>query len=197
MDEKEFVSLLYGVKNPEAIFLELAGKQSLVFIKADAVNELSAGLVHAALARGFSGVYLSLNESFKYVAPLFAPAQPKAELYYIDCVSSLAGPSLLEKEKCILVSGPTSLMELGVAIAMGLKKTEGTQAAGLGNRFLVFNSVNNFLIYNGRAGMSFLRKLLIKLKVSNITGLFLASKEAESNPKVSYIVNSFEHVVRL
>jgi len=153
--------------------------------------------VQAGRAAGFGGVYLSLNESFKSLADSLGPgtkAGPDAEappLHFIDCVSTLTGLVFLEKERCIQVNGPTSLTELSLAISMALKKT------ATGNRFLAFNAVNHFLVYNGKDGVSFLRKLLIKLRASNITGLFLAARETQAQPRMQAVIQSFDTVVRL
>ena len=123
MDEKEFESLLYGYKNTGALFSELKGKQALLFVKGQALNEFALGLANAGTAAGYSGAYLSLNESFKSLADSFRqPATVGTQTYFIDCVSSTAGFSVLEKERCILVSSPTSLTELSLAITLALKK---------------------------------------------------------------------------
>ncbi len=195
MDEKEFAALLSGFSDPGKVFSELAGKQSLVLVKGAALNESSLALVNAALAQGHSGAYLSLNESFKSLADSIQ-AKSNARLYFVDCVSTLTGMTFLEKERCIMVNGPASLTELSLAVSMALKKCVPDPSAEA-KRFLAFNSVNHFLVYNGNSGVAFLRKLLIRLRASNVTGLFMAAKEAESNPRMAPVLSSFENVVRL
>ncbi len=195
MEEKEFTDLLYGRRDLNSVFAELAGKQALLLVKGETLNQFGLSLVQAGRAAGSGGVYLSLNESFKSLADSFL-LETKANtevppLYFIDCVSTLTGLVFLEKERCIQVNGPTSLTELSLAISMALKKTAA------GNRFLAFNAVNHFLVYNGKDGVSFLRKLLIKLRASNITGLFLAAREAQAQPRMQAVIQSFDTVVRL
>jgi len=128
--------------------------------------------------QGMGGVYLSITRPFEYILTTMSKANiPSDNLYFIDCISLMAGKGQQERgEKVVFVENPSSLEEVSMYLDRMLTKVPNEK------KFLFLDSLSSLLIYNtDKSVKEFTHFLINKIRLENIAGVILSidKKEAE------------------
>ena len=121
-------------------------------------------------ARQLSGgkvCYVTLNKTFKALDESLARSGvDTSAFFFIDAILPTLTGETPKDERCAFVTSPASLTELAIAISSALGKGYG---------YLVFDSLTNLLVYEGKAPVAkFLSGLVNKIRRSKTKAVFLA-----------------------
>lgn len=121
-------------------------------------------------ARQLSGkrvCYVTLNKTYRALdESLAAKGVDTRAFFFIDAILPTLAAETPKDERCAFVTSPASLTELSIAISSAL---------GKGYEYLVFDSLTNLLVYEGKAPVAkFLSGLVNKIRRSTTRAVFLA-----------------------
>jgi hypothetical protein len=128
--------------------------------------------------REMGGVYLSVTRPYEYIITTMNSANiPSDNIFFIDCISMMAGKSTHEKrENVVFVENPSSLEEVSMYLDKMLAKVTRPR------KFLFLDSLSSLLIYNNdKSVKEFTHFIINKIRLENIAGIILSieKKEAE------------------
>jgi len=128
-------------------------------------------LAYYTKTRKKSGIYVTLNKSFKSIsASLNEEGIDVSRLYFIDGITRTENNNAKDKN-CTFISSPHALTELSLAI---------TTATNTGKfDFLFFDSINTLLIYNDlKTTQKFAHYVITKMREANLGGIIFSLDEA-------------------
>jgi len=128
--------------------------------------------------RIMGGVYISITKPHEFIMSTITEAGiPADNLYFIDCISLMAGKGQTDKTgKVVFVENPSSLEEVSMYLDRMLAKVTTPK------KFLFVDSLSSLLIYNtDKSVKEFTHFLINKIRLENIAGIILTidKKEAE------------------
>ncbi len=128
--------------------------------------------------RGMGGVYISVTRPYDFVASkMEALSIPSSDVYFIDCISMMAGKTHQSgNQNVAFIENPSSLEEVSMYLDKMLAKVRNQK------RFIIMDSLSSLLIYNtDKTVKEFTHYLINKVRLDNIEGVILSieKKEAE------------------
>lgn len=131
-----------------------------------------------ASKNGMGGVYLSITKpSESIIAAITESGIDSRDIFFIDCISLMAGKMQAEKsDKVVYVENPSSLEEISMYLDRMLDRVVSP------NKFLFLDSVSSLLIYNtDKSVKEFTHYLINKIRLEQLMGVILTieKKEAE------------------
>ena len=121
------------------------------------------------------GVYITASRPYINLVKIFKEKGIYLDdLYFIDCISAMAGEKTGRRENCVFVQSPLELERISYYVDTLLAELAGSK------RFIYLDSLSTFLIYNTSSSVGKLSHFLInKLRLQNMSGVFVSiEKEA-------------------
>ena len=161
--------------------LENISDKKVIIVEAKSENHKPtlASLMDILISKnGMGGVYISVSKPSDSILAAIEEGQVSTEdVFFIDCISLMAGKIQKEKsEKVVFVENPSSLEEISMYLDKMLKRVESK------NKFLFLDSLSSLLIYNtDKSVKEFTHYLINKIRLENLMGIILTieKKEAE------------------
>ncbi|MBD3388870.1 MAG: hypothetical protein GF416_07365 [Candidatus Altiarchaeales archaeon] len=128
--------------------------------------------------KGMGGVYISISRPYESITSTMATAGiPADDVYFIDCISRMAGKGHTETdEHAVFVENPSSLEEVSMYLDRMLGKVPSEK------KFLFLDSLSSLLIYNtDKSVREFTHFLINKIRLEGVSGIIFSieKKEAE------------------
>jgi hypothetical protein len=146
----------------------------LAFTAPDNMRETTISLVKIASERAEQIIYISINQPAPYLNKQFQKSGIDiSKIYYIDAITKYAvGKPPDDFNQCIFLNTPSDLTGMSVAISESIKnRIEGRV-------IICLDSVNAMLIHMPSKSISkFIHFMTSKMKVLNISGIYLAIEE--------------------
>ena len=157
----------------------------------DAVATLLNILVNE---RGMGGVYISLTRPYEYIVKALDKAETKSsDIYFIDCISQMAGkvPDKTDKN-IVFVENPSSLEEVTMYLDRMLSRVTAEK------HFLFLDSLSSLLIYNTpKSVKEFTHFIINKMRLEGITGVILSIEKKEANELLETLTPMCDKEIRL
>ncbi|MFH0861305.1 MAG: tetratricopeptide repeat protein [Candidatus Altiarchaeota archaeon] len=141
----------------------------------------------------FGGVYLTFNKPYSSLKDAMGENGITADdLYFIDCISTMAGKTTDGGENVVFIENPASLEEISMHVDRMLSKVKS------GRKFLMFDSLSSLLIYNESKPVEEMAHFIInKLRIDKISALILATSDDSNKPVVKTVLSSCDRGVEL
>jgi len=122
---------------------------------------------------GMSGIYITVNKPFATLYEELKKSGVNVEnMFFIDCITKVAGGKLAVSENCIFMSSPRNLTELAIALTQAINSMKGR-----GDRFLFLDSLSTLLIYNTSETIAqFSHFLVTRIRLCGLKGIFISIK---------------------
>jgi KaiC/GvpD/RAD55 family RecA-like ATPase len=113
--------------------------------------------------------YITLNKTCPAIIETFSKSKIKLDnVRFIDAISKTITGKVKDTDSCVYISSPGALTELSMAITEFIKK---------GYDYIIFDSLTNLLIYQGKGPVAkFVANLITKIKASKTKAVFYALK---------------------
>jgi len=166
------------ITNLRDIFKQLP-KNFILLVISSVENYISANLEILRVLLNemkISGVYITINRPYASLCKILKQNGINIEkLYFIDCVSSLAGMPVEKTEKCRFLKGPSALTDIGIDLSELMEEIKKPC-------FLFLDSISTLLTYNSaEAVVSFSHLLITKMRLKGLMGVII-TLEKESEP---------------
>jgi len=185
-----------GQRKPElpkdAIYRKL--KNELQTLKKNAVvlvaveSEQQAEAITALLKiyineKNMNGLYLSISAPYEQIKNITESAGIQTDrLYFIDCISQMAGTTTAKTEKAVFVENPSSLEEVNMYIDKILMRMPEP-------KFMFMDSISSLLIYNNERSIEEFTHLVInKMRLEKLGFVIITLKQKESEQLAKTLV---------
>jgi archaellum biogenesis ATPase FlaH len=121
------------------------------------------------------GVYVSITRPHEYILNAMDDSGiPSTNLFFIDCISLMAGKQQEKLDNVVYVENPSSLEEVSMYLDRMLSKV------GRERKFLFLDSLSSLLIYNtDKSVKEFTHFIINKIRLENIAGVILSIEKKE------------------
>jgi hypothetical protein len=170
---------------------------SVVLISAS--SETHGRLVAAVLdifvrEKGMGGVYISVSQPYEVIlSTMEATGIDSKDIYFIDCISKMAGQSGVQpSDKVVFIENPSGLEEVSMHVERLLSKVSREK------KFVFLDSLSSLLIYNDdKSVMVFTHYLINKIRLEKMAGAILSIAKKEAEDLVKTIAPMCDSEVRI
>jgi hypothetical protein len=163
----------------------------LMLAEPDQVNDMTMAVLKKTISSGCTPLIITVNQPYKVMQKTYARQGIVPESYYVvDAVTQYSGGAPVPGPRVKYVTNPSNLTDLGIAIAEFLKQIPEQK------KCIIFDSVSMLLIHIPTATASkFLHFVVNKLKLSDISGIFLCVEKGLDPLVLSQMSAFVDHVV--
>ncbi|MDD5111425.1 MAG: DUF835 domain-containing protein [Candidatus Altiarchaeota archaeon] len=138
---------------------------------ADTVTSLMKLLVNE---RGMNCLYISASDTYDQAIMAFTKAGVKVErIFFIDCISRMAGKVVDKGKNSVFIENPTSLEEVTIYVDKILTNIQQPKV-------IVLDSISSLRIYsNDRTVEKFAHTIINKIRLEKIAGVIVSIKQKE------------------
>jgi len=142
--------------------------------------------------RGMGGVYMSITRPYEYIQSTIKTAGVSSDnIFFIDCISLMAGKAQQKTNNVVFVENPSSLEEVSMYLDRMLEKVQGEK------KFLFLDSLSSLLIYNNdKSVKEFTHFIINKIRLENITGIILSIEKKEAEDLVKTLTPMCDAEIR-
>ena len=161
--------ILNKIKNGEIV---------LLISPARLIQETDFNVLKYLTNKADTGVYVTINRPYYALKRVLDEHKINTDkVFFIDLISSSANTKPERTEKCLFLSSPSDLTELGVVIDQYIKSLNKDETT-----FIFIDNLSAFLIYNNIDIMSeFAHFLVTKMRMNNVLGVIISVEEEMGN----------------
>lgn len=155
------------------------------------VNDMNILVMKKIIASSCVPLIITVNKPYKVLVKMYAKEGISPDSYYvIDAVTQYSGGECVPGPRVKYVTNPSNLTDLGIAITEVLKHMPA------GKKCIMFDSVSMLLIHIPSATASkFLHFVVNKLKLSDISGIFLCVEKGLDPLVLSQMSAFVDHIM--
>ena len=156
---------------------EFSGNQTLLLlVSSENYNKMMIDVVKK-LSKKHSVAYVTLNKTYDSLNETFKKKGISLDnIVFIDAISKTFKKTPGQTKACYFCLSPGTLTEISLVISKFMKHNFD---------YIVFDSLNNMLIYQKKAPVSkFVSSLVNKIKISNSKAVFYALSEKSNDPLI-------------
>ena len=163
----------------------------LMLAQPDKVHDMGVLVMKKILASGCMPLIVTVNKPYKVLTKMYAKEGISPDMYYvIDAVTQYSGGECTPGPRVKYINNPSNLTDLGIAI------TEHIKQMPAGKKCIMFDSVSMLLIHIPSATASkFLHYVVNKLKLSDISGIFLCVEKGLDPLILSQMTAFVDHIM--
>ena len=175
--------------------LKIGGKQ-IVLALSDPLKfkDNTLRLIREIQGEGFNLIVIAVNNPSGYLLELYQKNGIDTDkIWFIDAITRYAvGQEQETLKNCIYVNKPGDLTSLSIAVSEILKKRQGEKPV------IFLDSVNAMLIYINSVDLSkFFHFIVSKLRILNISGIFLAVEKGLDPIMISQLSSFADEVIEI
>jgi hypothetical protein len=143
--------------------------------------------------RDMGGVYVSITKPYDFIRQAMQGANtPSNDMYFIDCISLMAGKAQQERrENVVFVENPSSLEEVSMYVDRMLGRVKKPK------KFLFIDSLSSLLIYNSTESVQeFTHSIINKIRLDNIIGVIFTIDKREADDLLKTLAPMCDKEVR-
>ena len=142
-------------------------------------------LEHLCNTKKLPGIYITVNRPYETIVKILENNEISTDnLFFVDCITTIAGCKTKRSDKCLYVS-PNFLTDLAIATDQWVQAIPGTE------KFLFLDSISTLLLYNSAGTVAkFSHFLTGRMRLWNLTGVFM-SLEKENDPNILERISQF------
>ncbi len=140
-----------------------------------------------------TGLYVTINEPYSSLKSILKRNKiDDSNMFFIDCITQKIAGKSERTDKCLFISSPSNLTELGIAITEALHAIPGRK------KFLFLDTLSTLLVYNKPDAIArFSHFSISKIKLMGLAGVFM-SVQNEMDAKLQQQISQFSSkVVRI
>ena len=162
----------------------------LMLAQPENVPEMNLLVMKKIIESGCTPLIVSVNKPNKVLTKMYAKEGISPDAYYvIDAVTQYSGGECTPGPKVKYVTNPSNLTDLGIAITELLKQMPA------GKKCIMFDSVSMLLIHIPSVNASkFLHFVVNKLKLSDVSGVFLCAEKGLDPVILSQMSSFVDHI---
>ncbi|MFH1404003.1 MAG: hypothetical protein ABIH11_07030 [Candidatus Altiarchaeota archaeon] len=185
--EKIKKSLDEGVKGLRDHAIIIASAKSK-----DHGHVVSALLENLIKEKGMGGVYISVSRPYDDIIELIEESgSDSSNVFFVDCISQMAGKLPEGAENVVFVENPGSLEEVSMFLDRMLGKVQTEK------KFLFLDSLSSLLIYNNdKSVKEFTHFMINKMRLEKISGIILSTEKKEAEEMVKTLVPMCDTEIR-
>lgn len=162
----------------------------LMLAQPERVQEMNMLVMKRILQSTCTPLIVTVNKPYKVLSKMYAKEGISPDSYYvIDAITQYSGGECTPGPRVKYVTNPSNLTDLGIAITELLKRMPE------GKKCIMFDSVSMLLIHIPTATASkFLHFVVNKLKLSEVSGIFLCVEKGLDPVILSQMSSFVDHI---
>jgi len=163
----------------------------LMLASPEDIHAMNIAVMKKILKRGCTPLIITVNQPFKILAKTYTrEGIDTSSLYVIDAVTQYSGGVCENNPRVKYVNNPANLTDLGIAISEVIRQMPEKK------KCIMFDSVSMLLIHIPSATASkFFHFVVNKLKLSDISGIFLCVEKGLDPVILSQMSSFVDHIV--
>ncbi|MFC2163101.1 hypothetical protein ACFLRF_05420 [Candidatus Altiarchaeota archaeon] len=153
------------------------------------VSSLISYLVNT---KEMGGVYISVSRPYDYIQVAMSEAEVDSDqVFFVDCISQMAGKVGLKADNVVFVENPGSLEEVSMYLDRMLAKVTTEK------KFLFLDSLSSLLIYNNEKSVKeFTHFIINKMRLERIAGVVLSTEKKEAEEMIKTLIPMCDTEIR-
>ena len=164
---------------------------AMVIVPSEKFQETSIQILNTMLGRYKGGSYITLNRPYQSMVKLLRNNNVnERNIFFIDCITEYLREKEMIVRNCSFVDSPANLTDIGIALDPILKDTK--------HHFTMLDSIDLLSVYNSKElVVKFTHYLTGKLRIHDMSGIFLASKEKSDDKMLSEMAQFCDKIITL
>lgn len=176
--------------------LDALGEERIVLVISKAKDYVKNNveiLKHLVNERGYSGVYVEIARPYETVKKVLEEEGiDTKKLFFIDCITVVAGGKSKRTEDALFIGSPTNLTEISIAMSQAVPALPGEK------KFLFLDTLSTLLIYNKAVTVAkFAHFLTVKLREWKILGVLISLEKETDEKMISQLSQFADKVIYL
>jgi hypothetical protein len=129
------------------------------------------------------GIYVSVSKPYEQITKAMELAKVRSSnLFFIDCISHMAGKLPEKAENAVFIENPSSLEEISLYIDKLMVRIPEP-------KFILLDSLSSLLIYNNERSVEEFTHLVInKMRLENVGGIIVSIKQKEAEALTNTLI---------
>lgn len=139
------------------------------------------------------GLYVSVNQPYKRLVEVMEKNKiDTSKIFFIDCVSKIAGGRSKREKNVLYVTSPSGLTELGIAISQMMDSFPGKK------KYLYMDALSTLIIYNTAGSIAkFSHFIMSRVKILGLSGIFMVVNNEIDKQLIAQITQFADKVIRV
>jgi len=172
------------------------GDNTIVIITSkskDHMQVVSSMLKILVEGRKMGGVYISISRPYEYILNGMASVGLESnDIYFVDCISKMAGKAESKEANIVFVENPSSLEEVSMYLDRMLSKVKSK------SKFLFLDSIDSLLIYNNdKSVKEFTHYIINKVRLEGTAGIILSIEKKEAEDLIKTLVPMCDSEIKI
>ena len=163
-----------GIEDAREVLMKGSkGQVSLMLVSAANYSKYTVELIKLLMNdMKMHGVYLTVNKPYRQLVEGLSKVGVNVDnIYFIDCITKVAGEEPSSNQQIIFAGSPGNLTLMGMAINQASMRLKKTSDRG----FLFFDSLSTLLLYNETKTVAkFAHFLVTRLRILELDGIVFA-----------------------
>jgi hypothetical protein len=172
---KQLKTQLSDVKKSSIVLISMESQQHTEAVSSVLkvfVNDMKMG-----------GIYVSVSKPYEQITKAMELAKVRSSnLFFIDCISHMAGKLPEKAENAVFIENPSSLEEISLYIDKLMVRIPEP-------KFILLDSLSSLLIYNNERSVEEFTHLVInKMRLENVGGIIVSIKQKEAEALTNTLI---------
>jgi KaiC/GvpD/RAD55 family RecA-like ATPase len=169
------------------------GSVILVVSDAEQILKININILKVLMKSQGSGLYITINQPYRSLSKIFTENKIDLKnLFFIDCITKTIHGEPERTKKCLFISSPRGLTELGIAVSEVLESIKSK------NKFMFMDSLSTLLIYNSAGSIAkFSHFLMNKIRLSDVTGIFISIEKEMDKKLISQLCQFSDRTITI
>jgi len=172
---KQLKTQLSDVKKSSIVLISMESQQHTEAVSSVLkvfVNDMKMG-----------GIYVSVSKPYEQITKAMELAKVRSSnLFFIDCISHMAGKLPDKAENAVFIENPSSLEEISLYIDKLMVRIPEP-------KFILLDSLSSLLIYNNERSVEEFTHLVInKMRLENVGGIIVSIKQKEAEALTNTLI---------
>ncbi|MBL7160608.1 MAG: hypothetical protein ISS93_02015 [Candidatus Aenigmarchaeota archaeon] len=165
---------------------------ALVLTDAEEMLKTNITILKELTKQDHIGLYITVNQPYKRLLQLLDNNKiPTDRMFFIDCVTRMAGGTSKRENNCIFIASPSGLTELGIAISQALESFPDKK------KYIYMDALSTLIIYNTAGSIAkFSHFIMSKIKILGVSGVFIAARKEVDEQLIAQIAQFCDKVIR-
>jgi len=166
---------------------------TLVLSDADKLLETNLSILKELTSKKHFGLYVTVNQPYKQIVKtLDKNSIDMSNMFFIDCISRMAGEKSRKGENVVYITSPSGLTELGIAISQALDSFPQKE-----KKYLYMDALSTLIVYNTAGTIAkFSHFIMNKIRLMGLSGVFIAVNKEIDETLIAQISELCDNIVK-
>jgi len=166
---------------------------ALVLSDAEKLMNTNVSVLKVLTKKDNFGLYITVNQPYKRLVQILNErGVDTSRMFFIDCISRMAGGKSKREKNVLFIASPSGLTEIGIAVSQVIESFPDKK------KYLYMDALSTLIIYNTAGSIAkFSHFLMSKIKILGLSGVFIAVNREIDETLIAQISKFCDKVIRM